>query len=94
MPQNPSTDSELTSDSSILDQDILMQPDQNNTEQFEEQKPNEFFEIMPTHHRHLAAWAIKTKQSKAAVNDLLTILRVNDPLLPKDYRTLCRTPIN
>lgn len=45
-------------------------------------------------HRELAAWAIKTKQTKSALNDLLTILRVKDETLPKDYRTLCKTPSN
>lgn len=50
--------------------------------------------IFSKFHRELATWAVKTKQTRTAVNDLLGILRAKDETLPKDYRTLCRTPSN
>lgn len=40
----------------------------------------------------LAEWAINTKQTKEAVKSLLEILRKDEPFLPKDRRTLCKTP--
>lgn len=40
----------------------------------------------------LAEWAISTKQTRKSVNSLLKILREYDPNLPKDRRTLCKTP--
>lgn len=45
-------------------------------------------------HQELAAWAIKTKQTRVAVNSLLTILHAKDDTLPRDYRTLCKTPVD
>lgn len=51
-------------------------------------------EIFSNYHRQLANWAIKTKQTRSAVNDLLKILHTNDETLPKDYRTLCKTPMD
>lgn len=43
-------------------------------------------------HQKLANWAVTNNQSRKSVNSLLEILREEDRLLPKDYRTLCSTP--
>lgn len=51
---------------------------------------NDYF--MTNKQEKLASWAIAFKQTRASVNSLLKILREDEPLLPKDYRTLCRTP--
>lgn len=40
----------------------------------------------------LSAWAAHYNLSREAVNALLSILRVEHPILPKDKRTLCNTP--
>lgn len=40
----------------------------------------------------IASWAIAFNQTRASVNALLRILREEEPLLPKDYRSLCHTP--
>lgn len=40
----------------------------------------------------LARWAISSNQTRNDVNQLLNILHELDPTLPKDRRSLCRTP--
>lgn len=40
----------------------------------------------------LASWATKSKCTRSALNDLLVILRKQGHRLPKDARTLLRTP--
>lgn len=40
----------------------------------------------------LASWATKNKCTRSALNDLLVILRKQGHRLPKDARTLLRTP--
>lgn len=55
--------------------------------------PNSFSpRTMEDKYNQLAAWAISTKQTREAMNSLLHILRRDDNTLPKDYRTLCKTP--
>lgn len=45
-----------------------------------------------TEREEFAKWACETNQTRASTNQLLSILRKNNENLPKDYRTLCRTP--
>lgn len=47
---------------------------------------------MVSKHSKLAAWTVANKQTRKSVNGLLRILREDDPSLPLDYRSLCRTP--